>query len=289
MHEKEKNKKSVLKQLDLKYNSLTKTQKKIADYIKENPEQVTHLSISQLTANSNCSSESAVVRFYHALGFKSFHDFLLCLTSELAKKSIYKTFSEIIPGDNPIAIKKKIIQGSIFALEELLENDNDEELLKAIDALSKAKRIFFFGYGESGYLCESMNFKFIRLGFDCFYSKDSHMSPFYLSRFKKDDVIVAISDSGNSKDVLIPMRASQGLATRISITGTQENEVSKLADISLMTGVEESRYRTDGTISRLLQKVTIDILFFAVAAKLGDSALTNLEISKQSLRYLKSK
>ncbi|MCY1150911.1 MAG: MurR/RpiR family transcriptional regulator [Sphaerochaetaceae bacterium] len=281
--------KSVLKKIESEHSKLTKIQKKIADYILLNLEEVPHLSISQLTKNSGCSSESAVVRFYQALDFKSYHDFILTLTSEIAKQSIFQTYSEIIPNDDPLLIKNKVIQGAILAFEDDLANmKNDEAILEAVEVLSSAKRIFFFGYGESGYLCQSMKFKFVRLGFDCFYTTDSHMSPFYFSKFEKGDVVVAISDSGKSKDVIIALRASQAIAKRIAITGTQDNEVSQLADISLVTGVEESRYRTDGIFSRFLQKSIIDILFLAVAAKLGDSALSNLELSKKSLRYLKS-
>jgi len=279
--------KAVIPTINARYDSLTKTQKKIANFIKENPQSVIRMSISELSSKTGCSSESAIVRFYRALDFLSYHDFILALTSEVASKTFYHTISDITAEDTIRSIRDKIFNGSIKTLQMAREHLDEESLERAVNAIYHAKRLFFFGYGESGYLCESLNFKFVRLGFDCFYSSDSHMNAFYLSKFRKGDTVIAISDSGLSKDVLVPVRASQGLATRIAITGSRDGKLAKLADICLLTETDESKYRTDGIMSRIVQQTIIDVLFFSVAVKMGDSALVTLDISKKSLSYLK--
>jgi DNA-binding MurR/RpiR family transcriptional regulator len=279
--------KAVISTIVERYDSLTKTQKKIADYIRNNSQLAVRMSISELSQKTGCSSESAIVRFYRALDFSSYHDFILALTSEVANRALYHTISDITAEDSIASVRDKIFDGSIKTLQIARERISEESLEQAVDAIGKAKRLFLFGYGESGYLCESLHFKLARLGFDCFYSSDSHLNAFYLSNFREGDTVIAISDSGMSKDVLVPVRASQGLATRIAITGSKEGKLAKLADICLITETEESKYRTDGIMSRIVQQAIIDVLFFSVAVKMGDSALLTLDLCKKSLSYLK--
>ena len=53
------------------YEELTETDKKIVDYINENKQNISKLSVSQLAQNAEVSSAS-IVRFSRKLGYSGF-------------------------------------------------------------------------------------------------------------------------------------------------------------------------------------------------------------------------
>ena len=59
------------------YPSLTPTEKRVADYCLENPDEIIYLSVTQL--GERCSvGESTIIRFSQAAGFSGYQD-LKCL------------------------------------------------------------------------------------------------------------------------------------------------------------------------------------------------------------------
>jgi DNA-binding MurR/RpiR family transcriptional regulator len=102
----------VLRTIRGKFSQMTQLQQQIARYILDQPARVIKMSITQLTRATDVKSESAIVRFYKALGFPGYHDFKVNLATEIAGKSFYYTYEDITENDNVETVKEKIFQGT---------------------------------------------------------------------------------------------------------------------------------------------------------------------------------
>ncbi len=277
----------VLAKINEKYDELTKMQQKIADFIRKNSSQVIRMSISDLAEATGNKSESSIVRFYRILGFSGYHDFKVALATEIAGKSFYHAYSELTENDNVSTVKEKIYNGIIKTLHDNYSLIDDDSLEKAVDLIFKAKRIIFLGFGQSGYMCENAKFKFTRLGFNCFYSPDSHFNTMLLTEPKDGDLLICISFSGLTKDVIVPAQESKPVAKVIAITGSAKSTLGQLADVCLVSHTEELNYRTDAMMARHVQNMFLDMIYIAVTIQMGDSVVNRLNKTKQALSYLK--
>lgn len=277
----------VLAKINEKYDELTKMQQKIADFIRKNSAQAIRMSISDLAEATGNKSESSIVRFYRILGFSGYHDFKVALATEIAGKSFYHTYSELTENDNVSNVKEKLYNGIIKTLHDNFNLLDDVLLEQAVEIILNAKRIFFLGYGQSGYLCANAQFKFTRIGYNCFYSPDSHYNSMLLTDPQEGDLLFCISFSGLTKDVIIPVQQCKPVAKVIALTGSAKSTLGQLADVCLVSRTEELNYRTDAMIARHVQSMILDILYIAVTIQKGDSVVDRLNKVKQSFSYLK--
>ena len=67
------------------YNTLTKTERQIADYILANSSSVVEMSVADLAAAS-AAAGSAVIRFCKTIGYTGFSQFRITLAMELASR-----------------------------------------------------------------------------------------------------------------------------------------------------------------------------------------------------------
>lgn len=279
--------KPVLTAINARIEDMTKMQVKIARYVQKNPHKVVKLSISDFAAVTGSKSESAIVRFYRVLGFSGYHEFKVALATEIAGKSYYHSYSELTDSDTIHDIKEKIFNGLIKTLHENYTLISDDLLESATDLMLNAKRIFFLGYGQSGNLCSNAAFKFMRLGYECYYHPDSHHNSIHLVEPREGDLIFCISFSGLSKDVVIPAKESKPVAKIIALTESCKSPLGQIADICFPTHTEELNYRTDVMMARHVQSMIIDMLYIAVTVRKGEEAKDRMSKSRQALSYLK--
>ena len=72
------NQSSILETLTEQYNDLTKSSKKIAQYIFENAQEAQYISITNLAEECEVA-EATITRFCRQLGFSGYNDFKLAL------------------------------------------------------------------------------------------------------------------------------------------------------------------------------------------------------------------
>ncbi|MCK9482208.1 MAG: MurR/RpiR family transcriptional regulator [Bacteroidia bacterium] len=279
--------KTIQTMIDEIYSELPRKQQVIADFIQQNPSRVVNMSISEFAEATGNKSESAIVRFYRNLGFTGYFNFKVSLATEIAGQSFYYTYADLTSSDNEATVKEKLFNGIVKTLYDNYAMLDNELLNKTVNMIIESKRIFFIGYGESAYVCESARFKFMRIGFDTFFSSDSHFNTIQLSEVKKGDLLFAISLSGLSKDVVVPIANCKPTAKIIALTSSPNTPLGQLADICLEAYSEELNYRTDALMARHAQYMIMDILFMATAIKMGGNVLDRLDKGRQSLSYLK--
>jgi RpiR family carbohydrate utilization transcriptional regulator len=266
---------------------MTPTQKRIAAYILNNSVEVIKMSISQLTQVTGLKSESSMVRFYRTLGFTGYHDFKVTLATEIGGSSFYHTYEDVYFDDDIETVKRKMFRGAIQTLNENISLIPSSSLQKAVDLLDSASRLFFLGYASSGAIAMEGFFKFSRLNNHCYFFSDAHINAALLSEPLPGDVLFCISDSGETKDVVIPAEHAKPTAKVIALTCSAASPLAKIADVCLTVYTEEVNYRTEVMVSRIVQLAIIEVLFTACSLKKGPYTFERLSKARQALSYLK--
>ena len=277
----------VLSLIRSKLSVMTPTQKRIAAYILNKPAEVVKMSISQLTQVTGLKSKSSMVRFYRTLGFTGYHDFKVTLATEIGGSSFYHTYEDVYLDDDVETVKRKMFRGAIQTLNENISLIPSSSLQKAVDLLDSASRLFFLGYASSGAIAMEGFFKFSRLNSHCYFFSDAHINAALLSEPLPGDVLFCISDSGETKDVVIPAEHAKPTAKVIALTGSADSPLAKIADVCLTVYTEEVNYRTEVMVSRIVQLAIIEVLFTACALKKGPYTFERLSKARQALSYLK--
>lgn len=261
-------------------NQLTKSERKIANYVLSNPEKVYNLSTYDLAKFSN-TSPSSVVRFCQRIGFNGFQEFKIELIKHTAdlennKKIVYE---DVTVDDTIEEVMDKITLENISSIEKTKKLLDSEEMEKAIEALEKAENIYIFGVGASGIVAMDFQYKLMRINRNAIFYLDSHTQMASAVHISKKDIAVGISYSGETLEVLKSMaKAKEEGATTISITKYGKNPISNLSDIRLFVGNIEKNLRLGAISSRIAQLTVIDMLFVGIARK--DFSLVSEHLKK---------
>lgn len=244
------------------------SEKKIANYILDNPEEILHLSISKL-AERSCSSEAAIVRFCKTIKFKGYKDFKIDITSDvmsIQREEEYK-YTDIRPGDKLQSIIENVCLNNKKSIDDTLKILDYDEIERAVQAIHKAQRVDFYGVGASGIIALDGQQKFMRINKFCGAYTDTHLQVTAAVTLKKSDVAIIISYSGETKDIIDSMRiAKESGATIIAITKFGKSTLSEEAHINLFLSSPETTMRSGAMGSRIAQLNMIDIIFSAVAS-----------------------
>ncbi len=262
-------------------DELRSSERKVAEYVIKNPEAVTRLSITDL-ADECGTSEPTVIRFCRKLGLKGFMDLKLSLARDLpSSQYIHESVSE---DDTLPRIFDKMMMAAKEAINETMNRMDLDLLDRACEALGEAKRVEFYGVGGSAPVALDFHHKFFRLGVPCIAYDDPHMQAMSASLLTPEDVVVAISHTGSTQDILDSVKiAKNSGATIIGLIGHTKSPLARLCDITIPVFSQEAALRLAPMTSRIVQLAVIDVLFVSVATRKHSETMDKLSKVKQTL------
>lgn len=262
-------------------NGLRKSERKVAEHVLKNPDAVMRSSITDLAENSG-TSEPTVIRFCRKLGLSGYMELRLNLASSLPSSQYI--LENVTEQDSVPEIFNKLLSAAKEALNDTLNKLDLKVLEGAASVLRAAERIEFYGVGGSGVVARDAQHKFFRLGIPCVAYDDPHMQAMSAALLSPEDVVVAISHTGSTKDVLqsVQIAKSSG-ATIVGILGTRKSPLTKLCDFPLSVYSQEAALRLAPMASRLVQLAVIDVLFVAVAMRDFSATRDRLDKVKRAL------
>nr|WP_245331490.1 MurR/RpiR family transcriptional regulator [Clostridium algifaecis] len=264
------------------YSSLNAKEQKVAKYILDNTEDIVHFSITEL-ADCSSVSDATVFRLCNKLGYKGYQDLKINLACAVVKP-MENIHEEINENDNMYIIIQKLLTANEFSLENTVKINSDENLEKAVNLILNSGEIIFYGMGGSGSLAYDAYHKFVRTGIRCVVNTDSHWQAMISSMAKKNDVIIAFSNSGSNKELIESMKIGIKNGVKvISITGNAKSPISKVSDVVLVSYGKESNFRSEAMESRLSALMLIDALYVGVAIKRKKETLENLEKIREGI------
>ena len=274
--------KAFYSRIQEKLESLSKMERKTAECMAENQDKLIYSSITELAELAG-TSEATVTRVCTKLGYSGFQALKVSVARELVSQQ-EKIHEDLKADSPPEMIIDKIFSSAIHTLTMTRKALDGKAVAGSIEALCRARRIVIVGNGNSGAIALDAQHKFLRIGLNVSAYTDDHMQMIAVVSMTKDDVLIAISHSGSSRDVAEAMQvAKENGATVISITNNGISPVSKLADIRLYTYSQETKYRTYAISSRMAELTIIDTLYTGVSLRLGDKAIQNFEALEKAL------
>jgi DNA-binding MurR/RpiR family transcriptional regulator len=274
----------MLSEMHLK---LPPSERKVALYILENPQESISLTASELGSRSSTSS-AAVIRLCKSLDLKGFQDLKLRVAGDLQKTKV-QGFRDIEPNESAVSIIEKMTINSIQTIHETAELLGTEELEKAVSVIKNAGTIHFFGVGASSIIAQDAQQKFLRIDKKATAFTDLHMVATLVANAQKNDVVVGISFSGKTFEVakILELANKKGVHT-ISLTKYGSSLVTEQADIRLYTtGAREPTFRSGATSSRIAQLHVVDILFMCVASQAYEETVRHLDETREMINILR--
>lgn len=265
---------------------MSKAERRVAEYIVQNPDEVIHMTISEL-ADITQVSNATVIRTCQRIGSGNYQDLKITLAQEIVTP-MQSINEELSFEDDPATILDKVFNSERQALEYTRNNVNLKELLRAVDALQNARTIHVLGMGNSRAIAQDLEHKLLRLGLNAMMRGDGHMDIISASFLKPDDVMFAISYSGSTRNIINAATiAKQNGATVISLTNVGRSPLYDVADIRLWTSSSESKYRVVALSSRIAQMAIVDTIYTMIAMKKPDAVagFHKLEKALGSTKY----
>lgn len=258
---------SVILQIKSLFNTFNSTDKKIADYILENPKSLINSTISQVSENTHLS-EATIFRFCKKIGFKGFQDMKIALALEFDDGIEHYSDEKINPDDNQETLITKVFNANINAINDTLQSLDLSNFEKAVDLVLSSKEIVFVGSGGSGVVASDAHHKFIRTGLKVNTYADYHTQLMAISQLSSDDLVVLISHTGSNLNMLSLLDvAKQNNVKTIGITSYKKSPINDAVDVSLNAVSQETKYQFEAFASRISHLSIIDALYMAVRVK----------------------
>lgn len=253
-----------LTELRAKYPVLSKSEKKVADTILNEFDQVLKMTLADLGDRSGVS-DATVVRFCRSMGFRSFLELKLSLSQSISNSSTL-IHDNIAEDDSPFSIAKKVFQSSIQAINDTQYTLKAESFEKALNLIANAKRVLIIGVGTSGPMAHEFCNRLFRLRIDCEVETESILQIMKAALLTKDDLLIAISQTGESDNPLKTAReAKSHNCPVIVITGNGASPLAKQGNVVLLSVSHETR--TETIASRIAQHALIQAIYVALAMR----------------------
>lgn len=263
---------NVLEAITEQYHSLTRSGKKLADYIFSHTTEAQYLSITSLAENCDVS-EATITRFCRGLGIPSYNAFKLALAQ--AQADHITDLGDPTDCREPITSKdsvstmcKKIHASNITSLNETLDLLDERCLTRASHLLSDAQKVFCFGQGGSMVMAMEAWARFSTVSSKFIHIEDSHMQAMTVSLASSKDVILFFSYSGSTKDMEdVFVIAQERNIPIILITHFPKSRAAEFANVVLLCGFNESPLQSGSIAAKMGQLFLIECLFYGYCSQ----------------------
>ncbi|WP_332401377.1 SIS domain-containing protein [Vibrio metschnikovii] len=280
---------SIVNRMISRRTQLSANELKIADWILAYPQQAALMTSLQL-AEQVSASQSSIIKFAQKMGFKGYSAFKLLLVEELSRKQALESTPvqhNIFINDPLAVIAQKLVQAKTDAMFHTTNALCFEQFHHAVNWINQAHRVQIVGIGGSALTGKDLAFKLLKLGITALAEQDSHVQIATARTLRPQDVQIAISFSGDRKEVFIAAEAAKQQGAKvIALTAPKKSKLRQLADIALDTIADETQHRSSSIASRTAQNVLTDLLFISLVQRREDSARQLIETISSDIRQI---
>ncbi|TKU73846.1 MurR/RpiR family transcriptional regulator [Citrobacter sp. wls710] len=208
----------------------SRTQQKLGEFVLSDPARVVYLTITELARESD-TSEASVTRLCRTLGCKGYNEFKMALALDLRQGEPVEHSGDEI--DN-------VVNESVQALQDTAKLLDRTLLEAAALALHQAQSVQIYGVAASSILGEYLHYKLLRLGKPAQLFSDMHRAAMNATTLSKDTLVVAISSSGSTRDLLHVVKLARKQGVRVlALSNTPRSPLASLSDIQLVAAKPE--------------------------------------------------
>ena len=266
---------NILERIHASYYHLTASERKVADYVLANYDQVQFMSITQL-ADECGTAEATVSRFCRSLKLGGFNAFKI----ELAKHSVAgaAVHQEVHAPDTPEGRCASVERLAADAVHQTISLVEPKQVLRAVELIEAAPQVMCIGSGgsmvmamECAHLFSTVSGKFISVA-------DSHSQMSAAAVMQENSAIILFSYSGATTDGLQMLELARKLGLKtVLITRFSKSPAAKLADVVLRCGSNEGPFQFGSTPAKIAQLVIIDVLYQEYCCRNPESSEENIQ------------
>lgn len=240
------------------YYHLTAAERKVADFVLAQHNQVQFMSITQL-ADECGVAEATVSRFCRSLKVKGFNAFKI----ELAKSTAAGV--HMAEAGSPDTMEGRCAAAgrlSMEAIRQTLELVEPKQVLRSVELFESAPRVMCVGSGGSMLMAQECAHLFSTITGKFYSVTDSHSQMSAVATMAEEDVIVLFSYSGATTDGLqvLELAKKRGIKT-VLITRFSKSPASKLATVVLRCGSNEGPFQFGSISAKVAMLTVIDVLY----------------------------
>lgn len=225
--------------LRARYSELTRSGRLVADYLTQHAEEAQYLSISSLAAECGVA-EATIFRFCRSLGFDGYNEMKIALAQANALPTAAGT-NKLEPGTDTATLCTHAVAVALEAINGTRTVLDPDAIDAAATLLQRARQVFCFGQGGSQILANDIWARFATVSTKFRTAGDSHMQTIAASLMVPEDVVLFVSYSGSTRDMMETLRiVKENGAKVILLTHYADAPGTALADVVLLCGARES-------------------------------------------------
>jgi glucokinase len=209
-------------------------------------------------------SQPTVIRFCRSLGFSGLADFKLKFASSLTG-AIPVRHSQVRGSDSTHDLSAKVIDNTVSAILKFRDQLDVRSVDRAIELVSRAKRVEFYALGDASVVALDGQHKFFRFRIPTTVYGDGHLLKLAAELLQPGDVVIAVSTSGTSPELLAAVEAARAAGADIIAIGSGQSPLARKASVCLAVDHAEDSSTFLSMISRILQLLLIDIVSVGIS------------------------
>ncbi len=227
----------TISRINDKFNRMSKSHKKIAEYIIDHYEQAAFMTAAKLGKTVGIS-ESTVVRFAYALGYEGYPEFQEALAEWVKDKlnSVQKIGAKYGKSTQS-EILTSVLNADIEKIDDTIDHVDPQAFEAAVDIILNAKHVYIIGLRSCKPLAEFLHFYLNMIRSDVILLDSTSTSEIFeqMLRIDERDAIIGISFPRYSMRTLKAMEmANDRNAKVITITDTIHSPMCLYSSCNLM-------------------------------------------------------
>lgn len=248
--------KTILENIEESYDLLFSAEKKVADYILQNLQEVIMMNVSELATASEVS-DATVIRMCKHVGYQGYYQMRLMLSRDMGKKAVEPDMQ------GPIDSVQKLFEHLAHNIISISEKLDITALVQAVDILKQSHTVFVVATGNTAPLAMDLGFRLERFGIRASYTAMTAYFLNHVSLGTKEDSIIIISKSGTSKQIVQALEVAKKIGMKsIAITGTVHSPITKESDVVLLSCCENSIFASSEPDDHLYEMAVCDALLY---------------------------
>ena len=279
--------KSVLDIICASLDSFFESERKIGNYIIQHTAEVVDMTVGEL-AQACGVSDASVSRFCKKINMKGFHHLKITLAKEISEKGIEEEeVSNHISVNDIEQSLKNILANKVTEITQTVSMMDAKQLSEILNKLNMARTVQFFAVGNTIPVAIDGAFKLNQIGIPAVSRTIWETQIGYTYNMTAEDVVIAISNSGESTAVLRALEAAKSAgATTLSITNSEKSSAAQLSDYHITTATREKLFLDRYCFSRVSATTVIEILYLFLTSMRKD-AYKSIVRHEQAIAFTK--
>lgn len=279
--------KSVLDIICASLDSFFESERKIGTYIIQHTAEVVDMTVGEL-AQACGVSDASVSRFCKKINMKGFHHLKITLAKEISEKGIEEEeVSNHISVNDIEQSLKNILANKVTEITQTVSMMDAKQLSEILNKLNMARTVQFFAVGNTIPVAIDGAFKLNQIGIPAVSGTIWETQIGYTYNMTAEDVVIAISNSGESTAVLRALEAAKSAgATTLSITNSEKSSAAQLSDCHITTATREKLFLDGYCFSRVSATTVIEILYLFLTSMRKD-AYKSIVRHEQAIAFTK--